>query len=149
MNALLEKLMFLLIHNNIRHTFRILFIYNPRISVWGKYCFIDSGGDWPSDETTVAAAAAADVKPVPHGTIADWTTEPEASTDHNAGWANFDSGNFDDQSSKVVTETTWATYSTIKQVHIDVYDTIIGNQLYKKGKYQHHIYQVITMSEVK
>ena len=63
--------------------------------------FIHSGGDWPSDE-----ARAADVKPVPHGTITDWTTEPEASTDHNAGWANFDSGNVDDQSSKVVTETT-------------------------------------------
>ena len=65
--------------------------------------FIHSGGEWPSDGAT---ATGADVKPVPHGNIVDWTTEPEASTDQNVGWAKFDSGNFDDQSSKAVTETT-------------------------------------------
>lgn len=46
------------------------------------------------------------MKPVPHGTIADWTTEPEASASQDVGWANFGSVNIDNQSSNVVTETT-------------------------------------------
>lgn len=46
------------------------------------------------------------MKPFPHGTIADWTTEPEASANQEVGWANFNDGNFNDQSSNVVTETT-------------------------------------------
>ena len=65
-------------------------------------CISHPEGNWPSDE----ALATSGVKPVPHGTIADWTNEPEVSTSQDVGWANFGDNNFGDQSSNVVKETT-------------------------------------------